>query len=165
MAAAAPAKTSVSAEAALAVRDGGWKADPKTISRLRHKINPNSLRGRPGKRTTPRGMRCAGRSPLTTPRPRRRPRLRQAASVTRTPRGYEASFGPLPVGVFASEELAWRSLDILRLKSGRDAGLPLASIALRLPLEVRRAPTAAAAGFPLLFPPREGVRMLLALSL
>lgn len=62
--------------------------------------------------------------------------------MRRTPRGYDASFGALPVGVFASEELAWRSLDILRLKSGQDAGLPVAGIDLRLPLEVRCAPHA-----------------------
>lgn len=39
-----------------------------------------------------------------------------------------ASFGALDVGTFASEELGWRSLDLLRLKSGLDAGLAMPSI-------------------------------------
>lgn len=63
-------------------------------------------------------------------------------SVVRTARGWQASFGGqrLPVGCFASAELAWRGLDILRLKSGLDAGLELEGIETELPLEVGPAP-------------------------
>ncbi|KAI7838847.1 hypothetical protein COHA_007461 [Chlorella ohadii] len=53
--------------------------------------------------------------------------------------GSKASFGSLVVGTFVSDELAWRSLDLLRLKSGLDAGLDARLIELRFSLQVSTA--------------------------
>ena len=57
-------------------------------------------------------------------------------SVTLTNRGWVAGFGDQLVGTYASEELAQRCLDILRLKSGQDAGLAPDAVELALPLAV-----------------------------
>ena len=58
--------------------------------------------------------------------------------VRRTPSGWEANFGDaLVVGVYATEELAHRSLDLLRLKAAIAAGQPIERIPLRRPLRVR----------------------------
>ena len=57
-------------------------------------------------------------------------------SVTLTDRGWVAGFGDQLVGTYASEELAQRCLDILRLKSGQDAGLAPDAVELALPLAV-----------------------------
>jgi hypothetical protein len=59
------------------------------------------------------------------------------ALVKRTARGWEASFDQLLVGIFASEELAKRCLDTLRLKAAVDGGQRIAEVELLCPLQVR----------------------------
>ena len=60
--------------------------------------------------------------------------------VVRTPAGWEASFGDqLVVGVYATQELGVKALDLLRLKTGLDAGQAADAVALQLPLGVSRA--------------------------
>ncbi len=57
--------------------------------------------------------------------------------VTRTPKGWEASFEQKLLGAYATEELAVRSLDLLRLKRCLDDGCSPDAAELQLPLEVR----------------------------
>jgi hypothetical protein len=56
--------------------------------------------------------------------------------VRKCNRGYEASFGALVVGTFASQELAERALDLLKLKAAVDNGTALKAINFWRPLEV-----------------------------
>lgn len=63
----------------------------------------------------------------------------QGGVVVRTPAGWEASFGDrVVVGVYATEELAVRTVDLLRLKTAVDAGRSLDAVELQLPLGVSK---------------------------
>ena len=58
--------------------------------------------------------------------------------MRRTAAGWEAGFNQLLVGVYATEELAQRTLDILHLKAAADSHQPMERVELLLPLEVRK---------------------------